>query len=1263
MIGIGSITKPVKKAVNQVGNAANQVYKAVVPDKVENAINTSIGGDSSVGKLVDKTGAVVQKQAEATVASTLATAKAFVKKPLPYIATVGLSQFLPYSLASGIVNAVRTGDYKAVIIDMGMNYVSEGINNFFGNSTVGKVFTGMSVPAVRAALAGGTQEQVAQAGVAGAVGSYTTSILTKPKNQGGFGLKPEDITYKMVNNATTAATRAILGGKSVGDAIVESAMVTGGSFAVGKAYENVTKNSETLQTVQKKFDDAKQKVKDIWESKPNLASDHEKMVLAAQASKNATDHAMLAHSFAKNLSQKYLDGETFDLDQVNRMTKYAEDLYDSAVRHSQAYDEARGKYEGEAIASGYATAESDFDQASFDVRVADTALLNSQREFSSAYQDYDNTVNTVEVFTNYEIAELAAENINAEIMEARGQLSEMEQNIAEGPDQFESQEEFEARTNPQTETTLSPRQEAEQDALVKSSQAYTQTPEEARAQRIQDEANRVQEEHLEKERLKQEAWAKADAELTPTQRYERDFPEEAKADRINREANLRQEEHLENERLRQAAYAEAESKMSYMDKLERDDPEMAYNMRIRQENANREEAERIAAEEKEAERARLLDATGPADWREQEAAAKAQAERWARNPELKAQDIQDMKDREYQAMVESANKLKEEQEAERARVLDATEPNWREREAAAKAQAERWARNPELKAQDIQDMKDREYQAQVEAARRLKEEQEARNKAAEDERYRDYDSLMPGVREQEKKIAQEQARLLQMYPERRRELLNDFSAETGRRIAEQDVAYKKAVQERDEAKAKEQQRLDFENAERQRLAAEKQAKDKADLDEQHKAEVRAAEQRAKEKRDADALAEHNAQVKAAEDARVAATKTTTQTATETPATTEPKQTEIGATITKAGTSAFNAALAKKIAEDKADRAREEALAKQAQLKAEALARQEAAKAKAKADYDEKVRIQQEFQARAKADAQAKAKADYDAKVKAQLEAKAVADAKAKADYDEKVRLKAEYDAKVKAQADAKAAAYAKAKAEYEAKAKADYDAKTAAYAVAKAAYDEKVRLKAEYDAKVKAQADAKAKAEAFAKAQADIKAAADAKAKAESDEIAAKNTGTEPPVISTTGGLPTVTPSGTLTPVTKPTGTLTPVTAPTGTLTPVTKTATPTGGLTPVTKPTTSVTPTGGLTAVTKPVTTTPVTSLPTTSTSTTIAKPTGTLTPVTKPPTGGLTPVVKPPTGTLTPVTKPTGTLKPVTKPTGALTTVAKPTGTLTPA
>lgn len=1150
MIGFKTFTGPLNKAVNQVGNATNQVYKAIVPDKVQNAYNTSVGGDSAVGKVVDKTGQVVQRQAEATVASTLATAKAFVKKPLPYLATVGLSQFLPYSLASGLVNAVRTGDYKAVVIDMGMNYVSEGINSFFGGGTLGKIGTGLSTAALRTKLGGGSDRQVAEAGVAGAMGSLTTSILTKPKNQGGFGLKPEDITYKMVNNATTAATRAILGGKSVGDAIVESAMVTGGSFAVGKAYENVTKNSETLQTVQKKFDDAKQKVKDIWESKPNLASDHEKMVLAGQAAKNAADHAMLANSYAKNLSQKYVDGETFDIDQVNRMTKYAEDLYDSAIRHASEYDAAKGNYEREAVSSGYAQAETDFEKTHFDARIADTALLESQKEFTKVYQDYDDTVSTVESFTNNEIAQLAAENINAEIMEARGQLADMEQNIAEGPDQFESQEEFEARTNPQTETTLSPRQEAEQDALVKSSQAYTQTPEEAKTQRLQDEADRIMGEHLESERLRQEAFAEADAKLTPTQRYERDYPEEAKADRINQDASQRNEEHYENERLRQEAYAKAEANLSYGEKFARDNPELAMNEQLNWER----EQQAIKDAEAKAEADKLLSP--------REKLYRDDPEQYKR---LHAEDVAELYRQEDEARNEAGRKAAEEKEAERERQMDAAYPNtnWREQERLADEQAALFAKYPEMRQE-------------------FNREQDRKREAAD----------------RQKIIDEETANLAK--------------ARENQRLVNEQIAQR-----------------DFENSpEGLRLAAEKQTLEKARLDEQHKAEVLAAEQRAKEKRDADALAEHNAQVKAAEDARVAASKTTTQPATATPTTTEPKQTEIGATITKAGTSAFNAALAKKIAENKAAKAREEALAKQAQLKAEAIARQEAAKAKAKADYDEKVRIQQEFQAKAKADALAKAKADYDAKVKAQLEAKAVADAKAKAEYDEKARLKAEYDAKVKAQADAKAAAYAKAKAEYEAKAKADYDAKTAAYAAAKAAYDEKVRLKAEYDAKVKAQADAKAKAEAFAKAKADIKAAAE-------------NTGTEPPVISTTGGLPTVAPTGTLTPVTKPTGTLTPVT--------------------------TSVTSTGGLntvsTTTTAPVTK-PVTNLPTTSTSTTIAKPTGTLTPVVKPPTG-LTPVVpsliKPPTGTLTPVTKPTGTLTPVTKPTGTLTPVTKPTGGLT--
>jgi hypothetical protein len=1188
MIGLKSITGPINKAVNQVGNAANQVYKAIVPDKVENAINTSIGGDSAVGKVVDKTGQVVQKQVTAVTASTLATAKAFAKKPLPYIATVGLSQFLPYSLATSLVTAVRTGDFKPIVIDMGMNYASMGLNEFLGqdkNSIYGKVLTGMSLPALRTALGGGTQEQIGNAAVAGGAGAYVTTMLTTPKDKGGYGLKPEDITHKMVTNATTAATRAILNGKSVGDAVVESALVTGGSLAVGKAYENLTKNSETLQTVQQKFDEAKQKVKDIWEGKPNLASDHEKMVLAGQAAKNAADHAMLANSFAKKLSQDYVDAKTFDTDAVARAQKYAEDLYDSAIRRSQDYDAARGNYEREAISSGYADAETAFDKASFDVRIADTALLNSQKEFSSAYQDYDDTVNIVESFTNSDIAKIAAENINAEVMQAREQLAQADEALGEGPKQFKTQEEFEAETNPQATTT--PQQQAEQDALVKASQAYTQTP----AERMQEEANLRQEKHLEEQRKKAEAYAEADSKLTNLERFARDNPEEAKAQRINQEANLRQEEHLEEERKKAEAYAEADSKLTNQERFERDNPELAMNQRIN------DERERQIQKDAEA-RAKADALLSPAE--------KLQRD----NPE-KAREIhlQNLRQMEHNAQVKAAEEAKlaaENREAERARQLDAANPNWRQQEEEAKAQAALFAKYPWMRA---------EFNAE-----------QARKRQAE---------------ERQKRIDEETANLEKARAEQK---IRDAEAAQRAEQAAKQAAEAKAEEERRIAKfLEEYQRQEFEKSpEGIRQAQEKQALEKARLDEQHKAEVLAAEQRAKDKANADAIAEHNAQVKAAEEAKLAASKIATQA----PTTTEPKQTQIGATISQVGTSAFNAAIAQKIAEEKAARAREEALAKQEALKAEALAKQAAAREKAKADYEEKVRIQQEFQARAKAEAQAKAKADYDAKVKAQLEAKAAADAKAKADYDEKVRLKAEYDAKVKADQEARAAAYAKAKAEYDVKAKADYDARVKAQADAKAAYDEKVRLKAEYDAKVQAAAAAKAANEA--------KAAAYAKAKAEYDEkVRLKK---EADALAATTGANA--PAGTLPTVTKPTGTLTPVTKPTGTLTPVA----PTGGLTPVTAPTSSAPPTGGLTAVTKPVTTTPVTSLPTTSTSTTIAPPTGTLTPVTKPPTGGLTPVVKPPTGTLTPVTKPTGTLTPAIKPTGALTSVTKPTGTLTP-
>ena len=1242
MIGIKTFTKPFK-----------QVAKALSPvaDSVGSALNTSIGGDSAVGRgLTEASQGVVKtiedvpKILEQVTEASLAQARAFVKDPIPTLATIALSQFIPYNYASAIVNVANGGDWKKAVIQMGMDYYTRDLNTGVPKSTLEKVFTSASTSALSAKLLGATDREVINAAIGGAVNTYVSDVLYKPESQGGFGLDPNSITSKMMTNATSATTNAILRGQPIGDAIIQSAMVTAGTYYTKKSFDAVTKNSETLRAAQKYVDETKAKVKSLWT--PSLQDKKEKVEQAEM-------------DYARTSNQEPLRKQEAQM----------------------ALDIAKGDFATESFE--YRSALMDYNYYYGVAKAAESSLSMAQTEFLYDEGDLGYSLDKASVFNQEELDQMVSSEIDLNKTDETANYLQKERNFDRGAgySAFESTlaspEELEQEIQDDPENNFYVRQskriQAEADAYDLANPGWrTRTAEESEALRQQEVAER-----LRLQKLVEEQNAQVKAAQTydkPQDEYgfivgpdgvayygNKTQAEAAKAADLAEKLRLQKLAEDQDAQLKAAqAYAkEMNDRQAQEEDARRADQKAKDDAKIKEEEdykkyvADLLEAEKVDREQKaQVEAAKAYEADRIA----QEEAAKDLAYPGWREALAKSQ-ADAAYDKKYPGAREAAQREREREEDQARQKAEYEALPAREKMRLYDPEAYQ-----QLRAQEIAEAYRKEQEEQVEAARKLREEAQAKAKAEEDERYREFDSLMPGVREETDRIGKAQSDRLNMFtgsPQERKELLNLFASQNARMFEEQNAQYAKALQERDEAKVKEQQRLDFEKAEIQRVEEEKQAKAKADLLAEQKAEEQkvklAAELEARQKAQAqaDLLAEQQAaQQKAKDEAELVAkqqaeaqAKLVAEQQAKAKADEDAKQTEIGAAISRAAAAAAAAAINKKIAEDKA-----------AEARAEAMAKQEAARAQAKAAYDEKVRLQQE--------AQAKAKAEYDAKVKAQAEAKAAAAAKAKADYDEKVRLKAEYDAKVKAEADAKADAYAKAKAAYDekiklqleaqAKAKAEADARNAA---AKAAYDEKVRLKAEYDAKVKAAADAKAATPA---SQLPLSSGTTPPA------------GTLTPVAKPTGTLTPVTaPTGTLTPVTKPvapTGGLTPVTKPTGTLTP----AAPAGGLTPVTKPTTPVTPTGGLTAVTKPVTTTPVTSLPTKPTSTTIAPPTGTLTPVTKPPTGGLTPVVKPPTGTLTPVAKPAGTLTPVTKPTGtltpaikptgALTSVVKPTGTLTP-
>lgn len=1168
-------------------------------DQAGNAVNTSVGGDSVLGKALTEVsqGAVktvedVPKILEGVTESTLAQARAFVKNPIPTLATIALSQVMPYNYASAIVNVANGGDWKKAVVQMGMDYYTRSSDTGVPKSALEKVFTSASTSAISAKLLGATDQEIINAALGGAVNTYVSDVLYKPESQGGFGLDPNLITSKMMTNATSATTNAILRGQPIGDAIIQSAMVTAGTYYTKKSFDEVTKNSETLRAAQKYVDETKAKVKSLWT--PSLQDKKEKVEQAEIDLARTSNQEPLRKQEAQmalNIAKNDYDTESFE---------YRSALMD----YNYAYGVAKD---------------------------AETSLSMAQTDFLYDEGDLGYSLDKASVFNQEELDQMVSSEIDLNKTDETANYLQKERNFDRGtgysdiPSTLASPEELEQEIQDDPENNFYVRQskriQEEADAYDRANPGWRErTAEESEAIRQQEVAEKLRQQKLAEDQAAQlkaaqayakemndrqaqeqdarraEQQAKVDAEAKEQEDYKKYVADLLEAEKVEKEqkAQVEAAKAYEADRIAQEEAAKDLAYPGWREALAKSQADAAYDIKYpgQREAAQRDrEAEENQARQK-------------AEYEALPAREKMRLYDPEAYQQLRAEETAELYRKEQEAQVKAAQEAKEQLQAQRERELDAANPNWREDEKKAAEQALLFAKYPELRQQFNMEQ-DRKREAE-ERQKRIDEE------TANLELARENQKLIDAERKQREEQAAKDAA--------------EAKAAEGKRVS--DFFANLAKKEAEEAEA--QRVLAFNNSpEGRRLAAEQQEKAKADLI----AEQQAAQQKAKDEAElaarqqaqaqADLVAEQQAKAKA--DAEQAAlVKAAQAIPTPPPVTTEPKQTEIGAGITAAATAAAANAIAKQVADQKAAEARAEALARQEAAKADALAKQAAARAQAKADYDAKV-------AAAKLAAEEKAKA---------------AQAAAKAAYDEKVKLQQE--------------AQAKAKAEYDAKVKADADARAAAAAAAKAAYDEKIRLQQE----------------ARAKAAADAKAAYDEKIRLQKEAQAnAAIAGTKLPVSSGTAA-----PSGTLTPVTKPTGTLTPVTAPTGTLTPVTKPvaptggltpvtkptgtltpAAPTGGLTPVTKPTTPVTPTGGLTAVTKPVTTTPVTSLPSSPTSTTIAPPTGTLTPVTKPPTGGLTPVIKPPTGTLTPVAKPAGTLTPVTKPTGTLTPAIKPTGTLT--
>jgi hypothetical protein len=203
------------------------------------------------------------------------TAENILKDPLPTIATIALTAAgVPYPVAAAAVTAAQGGSIEDIAISAGTAYVGQQVGQFAGEMAgeyigeavsestkelITQVVTQASGPAAVVALRGGSFQDILEAGVAGGVsGALSNTLRTE------FNMDPKAMDTKLVANATNAATKAVLQGKSISEAVMNAATVTALSSSVETGTNKLFSNNETLKGIREQFDTYKKEASDYF---------------------------------------------------------------------------------------------------------------------------------------------------------------------------------------------------------------------------------------------------------------------------------------------------------------------------------------------------------------------------------------------------------------------------------------------------------------------------------------------------------------------------------------------------------------------------------------------------------------------------------------------------------------------------------------------------------------------------------------------------------------------------------------------------------------------------------------------------------------------------------------------------------------------------------------------------------------------------------------------------------------------------------------
>ena len=211
-----------------------------------------------------------------TVEGIVSTAKFYVTHPLEAVEVAALMYVgVPPTVAMSTVNyANGHGTIQQVGISVAKAYVSAEMGSFSIEGVppeMMQVMTSASASAATAALQGKPLSEVLTAGLSGSVQGLVINQLKDFAIANDMKFDPKDLSTQVLSNAVRSATGAILNGKNIGDAIAastSSSIISYGmkeaSTAVGKTWDEIYKNSETLQEIGNAFSETKAKAIETW---------------------------------------------------------------------------------------------------------------------------------------------------------------------------------------------------------------------------------------------------------------------------------------------------------------------------------------------------------------------------------------------------------------------------------------------------------------------------------------------------------------------------------------------------------------------------------------------------------------------------------------------------------------------------------------------------------------------------------------------------------------------------------------------------------------------------------------------------------------------------------------------------------------------------------------------------------------------------------------------------------------------------------------